>query len=98
VDGKVNARPVRLICSEGPRISLRKEWAEPHDLILAYVWLLPTRTRIFLMNYKEAAGVLGEKALESSSFKDNGYYTTACAPRRQNVMEPFEDRWGIFSR
>ena len=97
VDGPANPRPVRLICSESPRISLRKDWAEPADLICAYVWLLPTRTRIFLMSYKEAAGVLGEKALESSSFKDNGYYTTACTPRRRQAMEPFEDRWDVFS-
>jgi hypothetical protein len=97
VEGPAISRPVRLICSESPRVSLRKEWAEPTGLICAYVWLLPTRTRIFLMSYKEAAGVLGEKALESSSFKDNGYYTTACTPRRQQAMERFEDRWEIFS-
>jgi hypothetical protein len=97
VDGHANSRPVRLICSESPRISLRKEWAEPADLIFAYVWLLPTRVRVFLMSYKEAARVLGEKALESASFRDNGYYTTACTPRRQQAMEPFEDRWDVFN-
>ncbi len=97
VDGPANSRPVRLICSESPRISLRRDWAEPADLVCAYVWLLPTRTRIFLLSYKEAAGVLGEKALESSSFKDNGYYTTACTPHRQQAMERFENRWEIFS-
>jgi hypothetical protein len=97
VVGQANSEPVRLICSESPRISLRKEWAGAADVILAYVWLLPTRTRIFLMKYKEAAGVLGEKALESASFRDNGYYTTACTPRRQQAMERFEDRWEIFS-
>jgi hypothetical protein len=97
VDGRANSKAVRLICSETPRISLRKEWVETADLILAYVWLLPTRTRIFLMSYQEAAGVLGDKALKSSSFKNNGYYTTACTPRRQQTIERFEDRWEIFS-
>jgi hypothetical protein len=66
VDGTGNPVPVRLICSESP---LRKEWEEPADLLLAYVWLLPARTRIFLMSYKEAAAVLGGKALGSSSFR-----------------------------
>ena len=97
VDGPASSRPVRLICSESPRISLRREWAEPANLVCAYVWLLPTRTRIFLMGYREAAGVLGERALGSSSFSDNGYYTTACTPRRQHAMEPFEDRWDVFN-
>jgi len=96
VDGPAGSRPVRLICSESPRISLRKEWAEPVNLIFAYIWLLPTRTRVFLMSYEDAASVLGEKALESSSFKNSGYYTTACTPRRQQVMERFEDRWDVF--
>jgi hypothetical protein len=96
VDGLANSKSVRLICSEAPRISLRKEWAEQADLICAYVWLLPGRTRIFLMNYSEAAEVLGSKALESPSFRDNGYYTTACTPRRQRVIEGFEDRWEVF--
>lgn len=96
VIGQANPRTVRLICSESPRISLRKEWAKPADLILAYVWLLPTRKRIFLMSYQEAADILGERALESASFRDNGYYTTACTPRRQQAMERFEDRWEIF--
>jgi hypothetical protein len=97
VYGPANSRPVRLICSESPRISLRKEWAEPADLICAYVWLLPTRTRVFLLSYEDAASVLGGKALESSSFKNSGYYTTACTPRRQQVMERFEDRWDVFT-
>lgn len=97
VEGAANSRSARLICSESPRISLRKDWAEPAELICAYVWLLPSRTRIFLMSYGEAAGVLGEKALESPSFRDNGYYTTACTPRRQQAMESFEDRWDVFN-
>jgi hypothetical protein len=96
VAGPQNSRPVRLICSESPRISLRKEWAEPANLICAYVWLLPARTRVFLMSYHEVANVLGEKALASSSFSDNGYYTTVCTPSRQQAMERFEDRWEIF--
>jgi len=97
VEGATKSRPVRLICSESPRISLRKDWAEPADLLCAYVWLLPSRTRVFLMSYSEASGVLGDKALDSSSFKDNGYYTTACTPRRQQAMERFEDRWDVFN-
>jgi hypothetical protein len=48
------------------------------------------------MSYKEAAGVLGHNALESPSFRENGYYTTACTPRRQQAMERFEDRWEIL--
>ena len=97
VEGAKSSRPVRLICSESPRISLRKDWAQPSDLLCAYVWLLPSRTRIFLMSYSEAAGVLGDKALESPSFKDSGYYTTACTPRRQQAMERFEDQWDVFN-
>lgn len=97
IEGAANSRPVRLICSESPRISLRKDWEEPAHLVCAYVWLLPSRTRIFLMSYREAAGILGEKALDSLSFKDNGYYTTVCTPRRQQVMEYFEDRWDVFN-
>ena len=96
VDGPAKSRPVRLVCSESPRVSLRKEWADTADLICAYVWLLPARTRIFLMSYKEAAGVLGDNALKSPSFRDNGYYTTACTPRRQQAMERFEDRWEVL--
>ena len=96
VDGLASPVPVRLICSESPRISLRKEWEAPGDLLLAYVWLLPARTRIFLMSYKEAAGVLGGKALASPSFRDAGYYTTICTPGRQHSMERFEDRWDVF--
>jgi hypothetical protein len=75
---------------------LRKEWKEPVDLLLVYVWLLPARTRIFLMSYKQAADVLGGKALGSSSFRDGGYYTTVCTPGRQQAMESFEDRWDVF--
>jgi hypothetical protein len=97
VDGQAGSRPVRLICSESPRISLRTEWAEPANLIFAYVWLLPMRARIFLMSYKDAAGVLGEKALKSPSFNKRGCYTTAVTPRRQHLMEPFEDRWDAFN-
>ena len=97
VDGRANSRPVRLICSESPRISLRTEWDEPADLIFAYIWLLPTCTRIFLMSYEDAAHVLGEKALKSPSFTKRGYYTTAVTPRRQRLMEPFEDRWNVFN-
>ena len=97
VDGPTSSRPVRLICSESPRISLRREWDEPASLTFAYVWLLPTCTRIFLMSYRDAAQVLGEKALKSPSFTDRGYYTTAVTPRRQQLMEPFEDRWDVFS-
>lgn len=97
VDGRAKSKGVRLICSESARISLRRDWAETADLILAYVWLLPTRTRIFLMSYQDAAGVLGDKALDSSSFKNNGYYTTACTSRRQQTIERFEDHWEIFS-
>jgi len=97
VDGQVSSRPVRLICSESPRISLRTEWDKPADLTFAYIWLLPTCTRIFLMSYKDAAHVLGEKALKSLSFTNRGYYTTAVTPRRQRLMEPFEDRWDVFN-
>jgi hypothetical protein len=97
VEGEANARPVRLVCSESPRISLRSEWAEPADMVFAYVWLLPTRTRIFLMCYEEAARILGEKALKSPSFTKRGYYTTAVTPRRQQQMEPFEDHWDTFN-
>jgi hypothetical protein len=96
VDGPSSQRLVRLICSESPRISLRKEWAKPAELVCAYVWLLPTRSRIFLMTYKEAAEVLGEKALASPSFRDHHYYTTVVTTRRQQVMEGYEDRWEIF--
>src|ERR1035438_8092590 len=35
VDGSASPVPVRLICSESPRISLRKEWEAPGDLLLA---------------------------------------------------------------
>ena len=97
VESESNFRPVRLVCSESPRISLRSEWAEPADLVFAYIWLLPTRTRIFLMCYEEAARILGEKALQSPSFTKRGYYTTAVTPRRQQQMEPFEDRWDAFN-
>lgn len=97
ISGPANPRPVRLICSEAPRISLRREWDQPANLICAYVWIQPSRTRIFLMTYQEAAGVLGEKALESNSFTENGYYTTACTPRRQQSMGVFEDRWDVFN-
>ena len=97
MQGATNSRPVRLICSESPRISLRKDWTEPADLLCAYVWLLQSRARIFLMSYSEAARVLGDKALESPSFRNNGYYTTACTPRRQQAMERFEDRWDVFN-
>jgi len=91
--GPAGARPVRLICSEGARISLRREWAEPVGLVLAYVWLLPGRTRIFLMTFQEASDVLGRRALASSSFRDSGYYTTVCTAWREQAMERFEDRW-----
>ena len=97
VQGATNSRPVRLICSESPRISLRKDWTEPADLLCAYVWLLQSRKRVFLMSYSEAAGILGDKALESPSFRENGYYTTDCTPRRQQAMERFEDRWDVFN-
>jgi len=97
VSGPGSAKPVRLICSESPRISLREEWAETPDLVCAYVWLLAARTRIFLMRYKEAKDVLGDKALGTESFTKHGYYTTACTARRQHAMEPFEDRWQIFT-
>jgi hypothetical protein len=97
VDGQASSRPVRLICSESPRISLRTEWDEPADVTLAYIWLLPTCTRIFLMSYRDAAHVLGEKALKSPSFTNRGYYTTAVTPKRQRLMEPFEDRWDVFN-
>ena len=97
VDGPANFRPVRLVCSESPRISLREEWGKTANLVCAYLWLLPTRTRIFLLSYQEVADVLGEKALKSPSFSGNGYYTTACTPRRQQTMEPFEDHWDVFN-
>ena len=97
IDGQAGSRLVRLVCSESPRISLRKEWAEPAKLILAYVWALPTRTRIFLMGYQEVEQFLGDKALNSPSFKNRKYYTTAVPPRRQQVMEHFEDRWDVFN-
>jgi len=97
VQGATNSRPVQLICSESPRISLRTEWKEPANLVCAYVWMMQSRARIFLMSYSEAAGVLGDKALESLSFRNNGYYTTACTPRRQQAMECFEDRWDLFN-
>jgi hypothetical protein len=97
VNGPANTKPVRLICSESPRISVRREWAETSDLVCAYVWLLPAGTRIFLMSYEEVTEILGDKAMGTDSFKDNGYYTTACTTRRQHAMEPFEDRWQIFN-
>ena len=98
VGGASGSRPVRLICSESARLSLRKEWGNSADLILAYVWVLPAHPRVFLMSYDEAAGVLGESALKSPSFENNGYYTTACTPRRQRAMERFEDRWEVFEQ
>jgi hypothetical protein len=97
VDGRAGSRPVRLVCSESPRISLRTEWGEPANLTLAYIWLLPNSNRIFLMSYMDAAHVLGEKALESPSFTKRGYYTTAINPGRQRLMERFEDRWDVFN-
>ena len=97
VESTAITRPVRLICSESPRISLRKDWNEPADLLCAFVWLLPSRTRIFVMNYAEVAGILGEKALDSPSFRNDRYYTTVCTPRRQKAMESFEDRWDVFN-
>jgi hypothetical protein len=96
VEGQGRTVSVRLVCSESPRISLRREWEEPIDLFLAYVWVLSARTRIFLMSYKEAADILGGKALSSPSFKDDGYYTTVCSPGRQQTMESFEDRWNVL--
>lgn len=98
VGGASGYRPVRLICSESARLSLREEWGKSADLILAYVWVLPARPRVFLMSYGEAADVLGESALKTPSFETNGYYTTACTPRRQRAMEHFEDRWEIFEQ
>lgn len=97
VEGQISSKPVRLVCAESPRISLRTEWDEPADLTFAYIWLLPTGTRIFLMSYTDAAHVLGEKALKSPSFTNRGYYTTMVTPRRQRLMEPFEDNWDVFN-
>jgi len=97
VESNVKITPVRLICSESPRLSLRADWSKTPKLICAYIWLLPSGSRVFFMTYQEVAAVLGKQALESPSFAKNGYYTTACTPRRQQAMEPFEDRWHIFS-
>lgn len=96
VESVRRSRPVRLVCSESPRISLRKEWGQVPNLVCAFVWVLTDRTRIFLMSYEEAAQILGAKALGSPSFKERHFYTTVVTPRRQQAMDPFEDRWQIF--
>jgi hypothetical protein len=49
------------------------------------------------MSYRDAERILGEKALNSPSFTERGYYTTAVVPRREQLMEPFEDRWDTFN-
>jgi hypothetical protein len=97
VQGSSGVRPVRLICSENPRISLRKEWVEEAGLICAFIWLLPSRSRVFLMTCNEVKAVLGDRATRSPSFADNGYYTTVCTPSKQQLMERFEDHWDVFS-
>ena len=90
------SRPVQLICSESPRISLRREWSQPPNLVLAYIWVLSEdHNRIFLMTYTDAAAILGD-ALQTDSFVTGGYYTSKCSRDHQRVMSSYEDRWEIF--
>jgi hypothetical protein len=65
--------PVEVICSRRPRISLRKEWAKPENLVLAFVWL--ENDRVFFTNYSKAYAVL-----EDAAFTPEGFYTKALSP------------------
>lgn len=90
------ARPVRLVCSESPRISLKRESSQPANLVLTYLWVLSeSNNRIFLMTYADAAAILGN-ALKTDSFITNGYYTSKCSRNHQRMMNSYEDRWEIF--
>lgn len=74
--------PVEVICSKRPRITLRKQWAQPENLWLAYVWV--EEGAISLMRYREA-----EARLEGAAFTEDGFYTKALSPSRKQDLAAF---------
>ncbi|MEO8372266.1 MAG: hypothetical protein ABI806_23975 [Candidatus Solibacter sp.] len=74
--------PVEVICSKHPRISLQREWKEPQDLQLAYVWL--EDESVHLMRYPDV-----DARLQDAAFTKKGFYTKALSPNRKNDLRPF---------
>src|SRR5216684_2407998 len=84
----VRQRPVRIVSSEVPRISLKREWSKTPEALLAYTWVPSdgTRGRVFLMGYADAKDILGEAAMQSDAFMEAGFYTTICTRNQLERM------------
>ncbi len=81
--------PVEVVCSRRPRISLRKGWAEPKNLVIAYVWV--DDELVSLMRYQEVA-----ELLEGAAFTNEGFYTKPLSPSRTQDLTRFRDRLDVF--
>lgn len=86
--------PIQVKVKTGEGFDVHKKYARHTEIILAYVWNIHEVARFFLLTFEESLEVLGDVALSTASWQENGYYNTSRPSREMRQrLERFENRW-----
>lgn len=89
-----HAVPMQLKVSSEAAFSLDRKYAPFNRLVLVYVWHIHTQPRFFCMTYDEAANIIGEKSLATTSWTERGYYSMSTVSKeKREMLEQYENRW-----
>jgi len=94
---RLAALPVQVKSYTGQSFGVARKYEKMKYLIHAYVWNVLDQPHFFLMNYAEAARLIGEhkKTYSWTRSDGRGGWHSTHAPKdiRRSLLSKYEDRW-----